>query len=101
MVLQVALLGCCVLAHRAKKLARVDVKLDMLFKVATVCCLILAVRAAQGLGSIVDLSGMAGHFVLVGCQVTAAVTFERPLTYCKKSIRIRSRLNNQPFILTF
>lgn len=101
MILQVALLGCSIFANRAKKLARVDMELNMLFKVAAIGCLVLAVRAAEGLGSIVYLSGMAGHLVLVGCQVAAVVTFERPLTYSRQTIRRRSRLNNESFISTF
>jgi len=45
-ILQVALLGCSVFANRAKKLARVDMELNVLFKVAAIGCLVLAVGAA-------------------------------------------------------
>lgn len=80
MVLQVALLGGGVLAERAEELPRVQVQLHMLLKVAAVCRFVLAVWAGKGLGTVVDLSGVAGHLVLIGGKVAAALTLKRTLT---------------------
>lgn len=82
MVLQVAFLGCSIFTDGAKKLPWVDVQLHMLFKVAAVGCFVLAVRTIERLGSIMHLPGMTGHLMLIGCQIAAAVTFERSLTCC-------------------
>lgn len=80
MVLQVAFLGGGVLAERAEKLPRIEMQLDMLLEVAAVCGLVLAVRAGKRFGAVVDLPGVAGHLVLVGCQVITTLTLERTLT---------------------
>ncbi len=53
---------------------------DVLLKVAAVCGLVLAVWAGERFGAIVDLSGVAGHLMLVGCQVITTLTLERTLT---------------------
>lgn len=80
MILQVALLGCGVLADGAEELARVDVQLHVLLEVAAVSCFVLAVGAAEWFGSVVHLAGVAGHLMLIGCQVAAVIAFERPFT---------------------
>ena len=80
MVLQVAFLGGCVLANGAEELARVDVQLHMLFEVAAVGRLVLAVRAAQRLRPVMHLTRVTSHLVLIGCQVATAVTLKRPFT---------------------
>lgn len=66
-VLQVAFLGGGVLAKGAEELTRVEVEFNMLLVVAAVSGLVLAVRAGQRFGPIVDLSGVARHLMLVGC----------------------------------
>ena len=83
-ILQVTLLGSGVLANRTKELTRVEVELHMLLVVAAISRLVWTVGAAQGLGPIVNLSGMACHLMLIGSQVVAAVTFERPFTCQEK-----------------
>lgn len=85
MVLQVAFLGGGVLAERAKKLSRVQVEFHMLLEVAAVGGLVLAVRAGKRFGAVVDLPGVAGHLVLVGCQVVTTLTLERTLTCTKEA----------------
>lgn len=81
-VLQVAFLGCSILTDGAKKLPWIDVQLHMLFEVAAVGCFVLAVRTVEWLGAVMHLPGMPCHLVLIGCQIAAAVTFERSLTCC-------------------
>lgn len=80
MVLQVAFLGGSVLAERAEELARIEVEFDVLLEVAAVSGLVLAVWAGKRFGAIVDLPGVAGHLMLVGCQVVTTLTLERTLT---------------------
>lgn len=80
MILQVAFLGGSVLAERADKLARIEVEFNMLLEVAAVGSLVLAVWAGKRFGAIVDLPGVAGHLMLVGCQVVTTLTLERTLT---------------------
>lgn len=86
MVLQVAFLGGSVLAERTEELARVEVEFNMLFKVAAVCGLVVAVGAGKRFGAIVDLPGVAGHLMLIGCQVVTALTLEGTLT-CTQKVR--------------
>lgn len=79
MVLQVAFLGCSVVTDGAKKLPWIDVQLHMLFEIAAVGRFVLAVRTAERLGSVMHLPGVTRHLVLIGCQIAAAVAFERSL----------------------
>lgn len=88
MVLQVALLGGGVLAQRAEELPGVEVELHVLLEVAAVGRLVLAVRAGQRLGAVVDLPGVAGHLVLVGCQVVTALTLEGTLACRQEGERV-------------
>lgn len=106
MVLQVALLGCRVLAKRAVELPRVEVELHVLLVVAAVGRLVLAVGAPKRLGPVVHLPGMPGHLVLVGRQVVAAVALERPFTclerrHGEESVRVFSTYSSgsQPMCL--
>lgn len=64
-ILQVAFLGRSVLADRAHKLPRADMKLYMLLEVASIRCLVVAVWADQGLGPVVHLPRVPRHLVLV------------------------------------
>lgn len=86
MVLQVALLGSGVLAERTEELPWVQVQLNMLLEVAPVGRLVLAVRAGQRLGPVVDLTGMPGNLMLIGCQVAAALALEGTLTCREEEI---------------
>lgn len=83
MVLQVTFLGCSILADGAKKLPWIDVQLHVLFEIASVGCFVLAVRTVEWLGSVMHLSGVTRHLVLIGCQIAAAVTPERSLACCR------------------
>lgn len=65
-VLQIAFLGCGILAKGAEELTRVKVEFNVLLVVAAVGSLVLAVWAGQRFGPIVDLSGVARHLMLVG-----------------------------------
>lgn len=65
-ILQVTLLGGRIAADRAKELPRVDMKLYVLFVIAAIRCLVLAMWATQRFGAIVNLPGMASHLMLVG-----------------------------------
>lgn len=58
-------------------------KLHVLLEIAAVGRLVLAVRAGQRFGAVVHLAGVAGDFMLVSCQVGAALTLEGALT-CKQ-----------------
>lgn len=53
---------------------------NVLLIVAAVGGLVLAVRAGQRLGAVVDLPGMACYLVLVGCQIITALTLEGTLS---------------------
>lgn len=86
MILQVALLGGGILAEGAEELTGVEVELHVLLVVAAVGGLVLAVRARQRFGPVVDLAGVARHLVLIGCQVVTALTLERTLA-CKAKAR--------------
>lgn len=90
MVLQVALLGGSILADGAEELPRVQVQFNVLLVVAAVCGLIVAVRAGQRFGPVVDLPGVPGHLMLVGCQVIAALALKGTLscTQVKGQIQI-------------
>lgn len=87
MVLQVTLLGGCILAEWAKELPWVEVQFDMFFVVAPVGGLIVTVEARQRLWAVVNLPGMAGYLVLVGCQVGTALTLKGTLTYTQEEKR--------------
>lgn len=80
MVLQVAFLGGGVLAERAEELTWIEVEFNVLLEVAPVCSLVLAVWAGERFGAVVDLPGVAGHLMLVGCQVITTLTLKRTLT---------------------
>lgn len=80
MVLQVALLGSCIVTHRAVELPWVNVQLHMFLEIAPVGCFVVAVWAVQGLGPIVNLPRMASHFVLIRGHVAALITFKWLLT---------------------
>lgn len=80
MVLQVALLGSCILAERTEELTGVQVELHVLLEVAAVCCLVLAVWTGKRFGTVMDLPGVAGDLMLVGCQVITTLAFEGTLT---------------------
>lgn len=90
MILQITLLGSGILADGAKKLTWVEVELYMLFEVAAIGSLVLAVGAAQWFGSVVHLPGMTRHLVLIGRQVITAVTFERSFTCAKRHCGLQS-----------
>lgn len=80
MILQITLLGSCVVAHRAVELPWIDMQLDVLLEVTSVCCLVVTVRAAQRFGPVVHLSRVAGYFVLIRGHVTALVALKWLLT---------------------
>lgn len=84
MVLQVAFLGGSVLAEGAEELTRIEVEFNVLLVIAAVGSLVLAVRAGQRFGAVVDLPGMTCHLVLVGCQVITALTLEWTLSYTQE-----------------
>lgn len=88
MVLQVTFLGGSVLAEGAEELTRIKVEFDMLLVVAAVGGLVLAVRAGQRFGAIVDLPCVTSHLMLVGCQVITALTLEWTLSCTQEGKQI-------------
>lgn len=80
MVLQVALLGSRILAERTEELTGVQVELHVLLEVAAICRLVLTVWTGKRFGTVMDLPGMAGHLMLVGCQVITTLALEGTLT---------------------
>lgn len=84
-ILQVAFLGGSILAEGTEKLPRIEVEFNMLLVVAAISGLVLTVGAGKRFGTIVDLSSMSRHLVLVGCQVGTALALERTLTCTQES----------------
>lgn len=88
MILQVALLGSGIFAEGAEELAGVEVEFYVLFEVAAICRLVVTVGARQRFRPVVDLPSMAGHLMLIGCQVVTALTFKGTLTCRIKSLML-------------
>lgn len=57
---------------------------DVLLEVAAVSGLVVTVGAGERFWPVVDLPGVAGHLMLIGCQVVTALTLERTLTCTQK-----------------
>lgn len=53
----------------------------MLLVVGAVSRLVFAVWTSQWLRTVVHLSGVAGHLMLIGCQITATLTLEGALAW--------------------
>lgn len=80
MILQVTLLGSRVVTDGAIELAWINVELDVLFEVTSICCFVVTVWAVKRFRAVVNLSRMTGYFVLVRGHVTALITFKWLLT---------------------
>lgn len=80
MVLQITLLGSRVVTHRAVELSWVNMQLDMFFEVASICCFVVTVRAIKRFRTVVNLSCMSSHFVLIRGHIIALITFKWLLT---------------------
>lgn len=80
MVLQVTLLGSCVVAHGAIELPWIHVELHVLFEVAPICCFVVTVWAIKRLGPVVDLPSVASYFMLIRGHIAALIAFKRFLT---------------------
>lgn len=65
MILQITLLGSCIVTHGAVELPGIDMQFHVLFEVASICRFIVTVRTVKRLRPIVNLSCMSGHFVLI------------------------------------
>ena len=80
MILQITLLGSCIVTYRAVELPWINMELHVFFEVTSVCCFVVTVWAVKRFRPIVNLSCVAGYFMLIRGHITALVTLKWLLT---------------------